>query len=175
MAVLIDDSLRTRALDAAMDALEWQVTLRAHEAKVMVFETINDKLPLHLTIAASLTGAWLVTPQFVLARKGAAIKLKTSAQTRRQIYCTEKFQSERTELHAMLQSFQSNQFRLIASLAEFAVAKQQAEDRKASASVMAVLHDSEKSRFDGIKHCWTPEEFRDFIFRVDMEKSCHGK
>lgn len=174
MLVLIDDSLRTRALDAAMDELEWRVTLRPHEAKVMVFRTIDDSLPLHLTIAASLNGAWLVTPQLVLTARGAAIKLKPSAQTKRQLYCTEKFQVEHAELHAMLQNFQSNQLRLLTSLAEFAVAKQHAEDRNMSASVIALLHDSEKSTFDGIKHCWTPEEFRDFIFRVDLEKSCQG-
>ncbi len=167
MPVLIDDSLRTRALDAAMDSFEWHVTLRAQDAKVMVCETINDQLPLHVTIAASMNGAWLVTPQFVQTGKGAAIKLKPSVKTKRQIYCTEKFQAQHTAEYAILESFQSNQFRLIASLAEFAVAKQQAGDRRCSASVMALLHDSERSTFDGIRHCWTAEEFRDFIFRVE--------
>ncbi|CAJ1418007.1 unnamed protein product [Effrenium voratum] len=175
LAVLVDDSLRTRALDAAMDSMGWHVTMAAHDAKVVVLDVINSALPVHLAIAAALGGIWLVTPDFVCAYKGAAIKLKPAARTKRKVFCTLKFQTEHSQEFAVLQAFQSNQFRLINSLEEFAVAKQQAEDCRSSASVLALLHESEKPVFAGISHCWTPQEFRDFVFQVDLEKTCQGK
>lgn len=146
------------------------------EAKILVLKQINDvDMELAHAIAAALKGSWLVTPRFVMSWAGACIKLKEGLRTKRRVYCSDAFQHHHAEIFGVLKQLQRSTFRLIGTLEEFVEAKQLASDRSMSASVIALVRESEKCEFDGISHCWTPEEFRGFVFQVDLEKSCQGR
>ncbi|CAK8989859.1 Uncharacterized protein SCF082_LOCUS2000, partial [Durusdinium trenchii] len=174
LKVFVDDALRTRELDRAMDAKNWDTVMDIASAQVFMLSDLS-KMPLVHSIAAGLTGAWLTTPGFVIAGKGPCLKLKRGLRTDRKVHCALKFRAEYPEVFQLLQRLQCRTFKLLETLEEFAVAKQLACDRKAPAGTIALVHASERVVFQDIAHAFEAETFRDFIYMMDTEKSsCQG-
>lgn len=173
----LDDSLRSPAMDRATDRRGWTISPDFTESKVLVMSdpsSMNDSGLITLSIYAGLKGAWICTPDMVLNNRGCCLKIKEALRTKRKIYCTDLFKAHQQAVMNLISGFASRNFQLLQTLEDFAVQKNLAERRHCSAEVICLLEESERSIFSEIKHCFSIEEFRDFIYRLDLEASCPG-
>ncbi len=170
LRAFVPDAVRTPQLDRDMESFNWHVNNELAEAQVLVYQFLDDgELPLHVAVAAALNGAWPTTPAM-----STWVKLQRAGRTRRKVFCTNSFKTANPEVMSVLHHLAGHagpNFQLIHSFEEFAVAKNVAEHRKVSASVIALHAEHEAPIFDGINHAFKLEGFKEFTFKIDLNKS----
>ena len=127
-----------------------------------------------LAVYCGMKGTWICSPSMVLNNAGCCLKIKPNLKTKRKIYCTDAFQTSHPDLMQLLRALSGPTLKLLASLSEFAQQKDLAIKRNCPAETICLLVDSERSIFSEVKHCFSIDEFRDFVFRLDLEASCPG-
>ena len=171
---VLDEADRTRAICAAFDRRGWSLTMELREAQVILTSQPSN-CPTHITLAAGLGGAWVVTPEMVLSNRGYALKYKDQpSSAKRKVFVSPAAELEHPDSAAVIRGRASRNWILLDSLEHFAESKQRAMDQKLSSSVVALIGDQQSHIFQDVRHAFCMNQFVDFFCRVDMEQSCVG-
>ncbi|CAE7607080.1 ngoBIM [Symbiodinium sp. CCMP2592] len=173
LEVWISDALREPLMDQAMDRRGWTTTAHLHEALVVVTDNFTAWTD-EMLVAVALRGAWVMSPDMVLRGKGVSLKYQPWEHTKREIFCTAAFQAAHPRVMHVLQHRAGRKLQLLDSIEDFAQAKQKATDKGMPSAVLALIVDSERATYSGVKHCFDVREFKDFIARLDRGRSCPG-
>ena len=169
----VTDDLRTEQLDEALERRAWGVTYSLAEAKVLILQDVTD-VPDEYAIAAALNGAWVVTPQMAILNQGTCLKLHAGVRTQRSIFMTDAFRETHGDVASLLEALACRTLRILESIGDFAVAKQRATNRGSPAQVLALIVESDAGIFTEVPHCFFLQQFREFIWRLDLANSCPG-
>ena len=128
-----------------------------------------------ITLAATLRGAWVLSPQVFDGKPGPSIKFNGALRTRRKIWASPNFRASfNREWHVILEllSSQSHKWTILASSRDWANEKAHAESKKRPADVIALVVTEELT--PGLKHCFTPDAFIQFVSTTDQKKGSIG-
>ena len=172
LRVLVDDSLRSVAFDNAAMHLGWTFVRESKDAKVFVVQNPAE-MDDETTLAASLCGGWVMTPDTLVRRSGACIKFKESLQVRRKVFVTDAFKTEHPSIAALLEAKveDNSAWKLIEDVQSFADLKGTATRNKCPATVIALIGDHEGHIFANVQHCFAFVAFLEFVNKIDKESS----
>ena len=161
---------------ATLSCIAGVITRSAAEATLFI--AANPRAPSNplVTLAACLSGAWVVSPDVFVGEPGPSIKYVSALLTRRTIWASpcfkEEFKWEWLLILEIMKARTKQTWKVLCTSQDWAAAKMSADDKGRPADVLALVGASESNA--RIKHAFTIDQLVSFIANVDPGKGSIG-
>jgi hypothetical protein len=163
---------------ATLVRVEATVTNDLHVATVFVADNPRSPTSPIITLVASLTGSWVISPSVFVGGGGPSVKYLEAITSKRVVWASAAFQQTSSrEWLAILEVANNNRngnckWTFLGSCQEWATARVIAERKKKPTDVIALVGPLELR--DTLKHCFSPAGLVAFIARSDPNKGSIG-
>ena len=170
---------------ATLSKVRGTITREAHKATVFIaVDPWQPSEPI-VTWAACLSGAWVISPECFVGRKGASRKFKAAICTKRTVWVSANFQSSFSlewlvllEILSPTSSAPKHQWKLISTAAEWVAARVTAERQKKPTEVIALVGSDEALQLNNSQpkscHAFNLAGACTFLANIDQSRGSVG-